>query len=323
MRLASRTLLAGGGLLVAALGACSLGRQSAGPESGGTVAPPPSVAGTVASPTGTIPGARDTPLATGPERSPSQDAAPVFGYEVIRRYPHDGNAFTQGLEYRDGGFYEGTGIYGESTLRKVALDTGAVLQSIDLESRYFGEGITLWDDRIIQITWKERTAIVYNRDTFTRTGQFTYETEGWGLTHDDTRLIMSDGSARLTFRNPDTFEVLGQVEVTDAGLPIDHLNELEYIDGEVWANIWLTDRIVIIDPESGAVNATVDLAGLLPVEDRLSDSDVLNGIAYDAGGKRLFLTGKKWPALFEVKLVPPRTSVISPSLLPMLIQTRS
>ncbi len=316
MLLTPKTLVAVGSLFLVALGACSLARDDRGPERDQAGAPPPEQ---VATRTG------DTvaPISGSPAHIPSQDVAPLFGYEVVNRYVHDGTAFTQGLEYSGGGLYEGTGLYGESTLRHVALETGAVLQSVPLDSKYFGEGITLWDDRIIQITWRERTALVYDRDTLSRTGEFTYNTEGWGLTHDDTRLIMSDGSARLTFRDPSTFAELGTVEVTDGGRPIDYLNELEYIDGEVWANIWLTDRIVVIDPESGVVNATVDLSGLLPAEDRLPDTDVLNGIAYDVAGDRLFLTGKKWPVLFEVQLVPPRTSAISPSLLPLAFRPGS
>ncbi len=237
----------------------------------------------------------------------AQDAtAPVWGYRVLATYPHDPNAYTQGLVFIDGVLYEGTGRWGESELRQVDLDTGTVVQSLALDEEYFGEGIVVLDDRIYQITWKAGVAFVYDRETFERVETFTYPGEGWGLTTDGERLIMSDGSDRLTFRDPETFEALDTVEVRAAGQPVTRLNELEYIDGEVWANVYQTDWIVRIDPGSGDVVGWIDMRGLKPADDpRWAYVDVLNGIAWDADGGRLFVTGKDWPELYEIELVPP------------------
>ncbi|MGD8397111.1 MAG: glutaminyl-peptide cyclotransferase, partial [Candidatus Eiseniibacteriota bacterium] len=246
--------------------------------------------------------------------------APVYGYRVLRTFPHDPQAFTQGLVYHQGELLEGTGIRGESTLRRVALETGAVLQRVDLDDEYFGEGITLFGDRIIQLTWTSRVAFVYDAVTFARVGQFIYPTQGWGITHDGTRLIMSDGTPTLYFRDPETFAELGRITVTDGGVPVQRLNELESIDGEIYANVWQTDLIARISPATGVVLAWIDLTGLLggrrfpagPVFDHqevvqvgAERQDVLNGIAYDPDGDRLFVTGKLWPSLFEIELVPP------------------
>lgn len=225
-------------------------------------------------------------------------------YEVVNTYPHDPTAFTQGLVYHDGYLYESTGLYGQSSLRKVALDTGVVLQKANLPPNYFGEGLALWENTLLQITWLEETGFIYALEDFSLLGQFTYPTEGWGLTHDGERLIMSDGSHRLYFLDPGTFEVTGQVQVTDQGEPVERINELEYIQGEVYANIWLTDDIVRIDPGTGVVLGWIDLAGILPEALRSPDTDVLNGIAYDPVGDRLFVTGKNWPELYEIRLVP-------------------
>jgi len=225
-------------------------------------------------------------------------------YEVVNTYPHDPAAFTQGLVYHDGYLYESTGLYGQSSLRKVALETGVVLQQADLPPNYFGEGLALWEDTLLQITWLEETGFIYDLEDFSLLGQFTYPTEGWGLTHDGERLIMSDGSHRLYFLDPGTFEITGQVEVTDQGEPVERINELEHIQGEVYANIWLTDEIVRIDPGTGEVLGWIDLAGILPEALRAPDTDVLNGIAYDPVGDRLFVTGKNWPELYEIRLVP-------------------
>lgn len=232
---------------------------------------------------------------------------PVFTYEIVNTYPHDPDAFTQGLVYDAGGFlYEGTGLRGESSLRKVDLETGEVLQIHRLADQYFGEGIAVYDGRIAQLTWQSNVGFVYDKNSFEQTSEFEYSTEGWGLTHDGDRLIMSDGTATLHFLDPLTFEERGRVNVHDASGPITRLNELEYIDGEVYANVWQTDRIARINPETGQVTAWIDLTGLLPQEERaqLDRVDVLNGIAYDAANDRLFVTGKWWPTLFEIKLVP-------------------
>ena len=230
-----------------------------------------------------------------------------YTYRVIHAYPHDPTAFTQGLVYEDGILYEGTGLYGGSTLRKVALETGQVLRRYNLPQQYFGEGIAVVGDRLIQLTWQNHEGFVYRKETFERLQTFTYPTEGWGLVYDGVRLIMSDGTAMLHFLDPHTLTETGQVEVHDRGAPIVHLNELEYIDGQVWANVWQTDTIVRIDPQTGAVVGWIDLAGLLKPEDRTGAEDVLNGIAYDAQGARLFVTGKCWSLLFEIELVPIRS----------------
>lgn len=236
----------------------------------------------------------------------SQNAAPVYSYRVINTYPHDANAFTQGLIFAEDGFlYEGTGLYGQSTLRKVELQTGNIIKLHRLPAQYFGEGITLWKDKLIQLTWQEHRGFVYDKESFQLVREFAYPTEGWGITHDGKRLIMSDGTAILYFLNPDTFQGIGQIEVKEQGTPVTRLNELEYINGEIYANVWLTDRIAVISPETGQVLRWIDLTGLLSSGDRSQPVDVLNGIAYDAQRDRLFVTGKLWPKLFEIRVVPP------------------
>jgi glutaminyl-peptide cyclotransferase len=252
-----------------------------------------------------LPAPSDTPVPTNiPAPSPgAQQETPVYGYRVVNEYPHDPNAFTQGLVYEAGIFYEGTGLEGRSSLRKVALETGEVLQIHNLAPEYFGEGIAVVGDRIWQITWQERVAFLYDKETFEQLDTVSYPTEGWGLTYDGERLIMSDGTATLYFRDPATFELLGSVAVQDQGTPVVRLNELEYVDGLVFANVWLTDRIAIVDPADGHVAAWLDLAGLLDPSDVTGTVDVLNGIAYDAAGDRLFVTGKLWPKLFEIEIV--------------------
>lgn len=230
--------------------------------------------------------------------------APVSGYRIVAEYPHDPDAFTQGLSIHNGGLYEGTGLEGESTLRRVDLESGEVLQSRELDDEYFGEGIAVMNDRIYQLTWQSRTCFVYDQETFDLLGTFSYEGEGWGLTADGERLIMSDGTSRLVFRDPETFAELGQIDVRDAGIPVSRLNELEYVEGEIWANVWQTDRVARIDPTSGLVTGWIDLSGLLSPEERQTHTvDVLNGIAYDAETGRVFVTGKWWPKLFEIELV--------------------
>ena len=222
-------------------------------------------------------------------------------YTVVRVYPHDHAAFTQGLEYLDGFFYEGTGLNGESSIRKVKLETGEVVQRHDVPAEYFGEGITIWKSNLIELTWRSQVGLVYDLATFKQNRTFSYVGEGWGLTHDDTSLIMSDGSAALRFLDPVTFAERHRLMVTDGGLPVPHLNELEFVKGEVYANIWQTNFIARIDPGSGVVIGWIDLTGLLSIADSRG-VDVMNGIAYDAAQDRLFVTGKLWPKLFEIKI---------------------
>jgi glutamine cyclotransferase len=226
----------------------------------------------------------------------------LYGYSIAARYPHDPDAFTQGLVLHDDVLFEGTGLRGESSLRRVDLATGTVLQQRELASHLFGEGITVFDDRLLQLTWQAGTGFVYDPDTFTEVGEFSYETEGWGITHDSTWLIMSDGTPNLYFLDPESFEVVSQVVVSDDGMPIANLNELEYVAGYVLANVWKTDRIAVIEPETGQVVSWLDLTGLLTAEERVA-ADVLNGIAFDADAGRLLVTGKRWPHLFEIDLV--------------------
>ncbi|MCU0502831.1 MAG: glutaminyl-peptide cyclotransferase [Anaerolineae bacterium] len=228
---------------------------------------------------------------------------PVYSYRVVATHPHDPSAFTQGLVYADEVFYEGTGLYGRSSLRRVDPPTGQVQQQVDLPPAYFGEGVALVGDTLYQLTWQEHTVFTYERHSFAATGHFTYTTEGWGLTYDGQRLIMSDGSNTLYFRDPVTFEETGRVQVFDGATPVTLLNELEFIGGEVYANVWQTDRIARIEPQTGRVTAWIDLTGLRPPQ-----TDVLNGIAYDAGQDRLFVTGKLWPYLYEIALVPRPTA---------------
>ena len=235
--------------------------------------------------------------------APAGTPAPTYSYEVVRSYPHDRNAFTQGLIFRDGGFYEGTGLNGRSGIRKVKLETGEVLQSKPLGPQYFGEGITDWKGSLVQITWQSEIGFVYDMKSFEQTKTWSYTGEGWGLTHDDTRIIMSDGSSSLRFIDPATMKETGRLPVVDAGRPVERLNELEFVKGEILANVWQTERIAKISPKDGRVTAWIDLSGLLPPVER-AGTDVLNGIAYDETGDRLFVTGKLWPRVFEIKLVP-------------------
>ena len=225
-------------------------------------------------------------------------------YEVVQSFPHDSLAFTQGLIYEDGILYESTGLYGRSSLRQVDLSTGEVLRQVDLPEAYFAEGLTDWEGSLVQLTWQEHQGFVYNNEDFTQTGEFEYLTEGWGLTQDGERLIMSDGTSTLSFLDPETFEVIGTVTVTDQGQEIININELEYVWGEIFANIWHSDDIVRIDPQTGEVLGWIDLSGLLTMEERLAGTDVLNGIAFDPEANRLFVTGKLWPKVYEIRLVP-------------------
>ena len=240
---------------------------------------------------------------TGSDSSDLPPPAPVYGYTVVRAYPHDREAFTQGLAFDDqGALYESTGQRGESSLRRVELSSGAVLQRHDLPAALFGEGVAVFGDRIIQLTWQAGRAFVYDKASFDLLREFTYRTEGWGLTHDGRRLIMSDGTATLFFLHPDTFAETARLTVRDHRGPVIRLNELEYVRGEIFANVWQTNRIARIDPRTGHVTGWIDLAGLLQPSDRRQPVDVLNGIAYDPRTDRLFVTGKWWPKLFEISL---------------------
>ena len=244
------------------------------------------------------------PTATAPASPLAAELEPLYTYEVVAEYPYDQTAFTQGLVYTNSVLYVGTGLRGESSLRTTDLDSGEILRSVELPDEYFGEGIAVFDDMIYQLTWQEHEAFVYDKDSLSETSSFTYTTEGWGLTYDGKQLIMSDGTPTLYFRDPETFEETRRVLVTSSYGPLRYLNELEYINGEIYANVWTTDWIVRIDPETGKVLGWIDLSGLLSDELKQgSQPDVLNGIAYDAENDRLFVTGKLWPRLFEIKLV--------------------
>ena len=245
-----------------------------------------------------------TPQSESQSNSIPDALTPQMTYEVIQAYPHDPQAFTQGLVIHNGYFYESTGLYNQSSLRKVEIDTGIVRQQIALSPEYFAEGLTIWEDRLVQLTWRENVGFVYALADFSHIDQFDVLTEGWGLTHDGAHLIQSDGSASLYFLDPETYQVTDSITVTDQGAKVDQLNELEYIQGEIYANIWRTDTIVRINPETGIVLGWIDLTGLLPEESRSSTTDVLNGIAYDPEANRLFVTGKNWPNVFEIRLVP-------------------
>jgi glutamine cyclotransferase len=228
--------------------------------------------------------------------------APTARYQVVHVYPHDPQAFTQGLVFLDGVLYEGTGLNGQSTVRKVKLENGEVLQVTKVADEYFGEGIAVWRDRIFELTWRSGIGFIYDRASLAKVGTFAFQGEGWGLTHDGTRLIMSDGTPFLRFLNPVTHRETGRVQVRDGQIPVEHLNELEFVKGEVLANVWQTDRVARIDPRTGRVTGWIDFAGLLSPADTARDA-VLNGIAYDSSTDRLFVTGKLWPKLFEVKIL--------------------
>jgi glutamine cyclotransferase len=229
---------------------------------------------------------------------------PTYTYSIVRSYPHDRGAFLQGLIVRNGFFYEGTGLNGRSGIRKVKIESGEVLQTKALGTEHFGEGITEWKGSIVQLTWRSEVGFVYDLNTFERTKTWTYKGEGWGLTHDGTQLIMSDGTPQLRFLDPVTFKETGRITVRDQHGPVESLNELEYVKGEIYANIWQTDRIARISPKDGRVAGWIDLSGLLSAAERGTRDAVLNGIAYDAAADRLFVTGKLWPRVFEIKIVP-------------------
>ena len=236
------------------------------------------------------------------DRTPTSSTV-NYTYSIVNVYPHDTNAFTEGLVYSGGYLYESTGAYGsDSTLRRVDLTTGKVLQEYTLPSQYFGEGITIVNNTIIQLTWQNNIGFIYDKNTFTLLGNFSYSTEGWGLTFDGKNLIMSDGTNHLYFLSPTTHQQVGEVTVHDGNQTIDNINELEYINGAVYANIWLTTNIVIINPSTGQVTAWINLASL-PGSTSTDPNFVLNGIAYDQQNNKLFVTGKDWPNLYQIKLV--------------------
>jgi len=246
-----------------------------------------------------------TPTVTNSTQPTISYPAPVVGYRIVNTYPHDPRAFTQGLVFADGVLYEGTGLRGQSSLRKVDLKTGTILQVRQLPVRFFGEGITIYGNRVIQLTWRARVGFVYHKQTFQLLDTFNYSTEGWGITHDGRSLIISDGTSTLYLLDPQTFREVGRLEVHTRDGPVSRLNELEYVQGEIYANVWKTDRIARISPQTGEVAGWIDLEGLLKPEDRYRRIDVLNGIAYDVKNDRLFVTGKLWPKLFEIELVVP------------------
>jgi glutaminyl-peptide cyclotransferase len=237
------------------------------------------------------------------QQAPTAAKLPIYGYHVVRSYPHDPRAFTQGLQYVDGYLYEGTGQVGQSSIRKVELETGKVIQKRDVPPPHFGEGITVWKNELVEITWQTNVAFVYDKDTFEPRRQYKYVGEGWGLTHDATSIYMSDGTDQLRVLDPATFAERRRIKVTAVGSPLKNLNELEFVKGEIFANVWQTEFIARIAPASGKVTGYIDLTGLLAPSER-ANTDVLNGIAYDAVHDRLFITGKWWPKLFEIKLVP-------------------
>ena len=234
------------------------------------------------------------------EDVPGEPTAPVVAVEPVRAYPHDSTAFTQGLVWEAGRLYESTGRYGESSLRLVELETGRVLQRVELGREYFGEGLAALGGRLYQLTWKEGVAFVYDPATLRRIGQVQYAGEAWGLASDGERLIVSDGSSYLTFVHPETFQVDTTIRVLDGGRPVDQLNELEWVRGELWANVWHTHQIVRIDPRTGRVIGRLDLSALIPPA--RDPEAVLNGIAYDPDANRLLVTGKLWPRLYEIRV---------------------
>jgi glutamine cyclotransferase len=228
--------------------------------------------------------------------------AQQVSYEVVSSYPHDPTSFTQGLLWHDGSLYEGTGLESQSKLRRLEFPSGKVLKEINLSSEYFGEGLALVNNRLIQLTWKSHRGFVYDLDSFKQLQEFAYDTEGWGLTYDGGNLILSDGSSNLFYLDPQTFKPIRKLAVTMNGQPLTEINELEFIEGEIWANVWQTDMIVRIDPSTGRVTSFMNLKAILAPSDRTGREDVLNGIAYDAEKKRIFITGKLWPRIFEIRI---------------------
>jgi glutaminyl-peptide cyclotransferase len=246
-----------------------------------------------------------TPQSDPKPAAPKSKSEPLakYGYEVVHSFPHDPEAFTQGFLFENGMFYESTGLFGSSSIRRVIPQVGQILNRTDFPEKVFGEGLTLFDGKLYMLTWKTERGIVCDPTSLQQLTQFAYTGEGWGLTHDATSLIMSDGSSVLRFIDPKTFAIQRTIEVKQEGKPIDQLNELEYVKGEIYSNVWKSDTILRIDPKDGRVAAVIDLAGLHPLKPDEDIDNVLNGIAYDAAGDRLFVTGKRWPKVFEIKLV--------------------
>ncbi len=238
-----------------------------------------------------------------PDVAATLEEVPTYSYKIKNSWPHDRRAYTQGLIFFEGLLWESTGQYGASSLRKVELKTGKVIKQISVPANYFAEGMTVFQNKVFQLTWQEHKGFIYDPATFQKQGEFNYTGEGWGLTHDGESLIMSDGTDRIRFLDPSTLTTTRTISVTERDEPIDQLNELEYIDGEIYANIYQTDRIARISPKTGKILGWIDLTGLLSTKDRTGGEDVLNGIAYDEAGKRLFVTGKLWPKLFEIEIV--------------------
>jgi glutaminyl-peptide cyclotransferase len=236
------------------------------------------------------------------EKAAGQEPVPIYGYEVVHVWPHDQGAFTQGLVFHDGKLLESAGQVGRSNLRRVELETGKVLQKVDVPEPYFAEGITLLKGKIYQLTWQHQLGFIYDAWTFEKIGKFDYQGEGWGLTNDGQSLLLSDGTNRIRFLDPDNFQARKTIAVLDGSMPVIEINELEYVQGEIYANIWHDDRIVRIDPQTGRVVGWIDLKGLLARGEVHDEEAVLNGIAYDDANGRLFVTGKLWPKLFEIRV---------------------
>jgi glutaminyl-peptide cyclotransferase len=241
-------------------------------------------------------------LAAADDGLPASEEIPVLSYTLVKAWPHDRGAFTEGLVFWDGMLIESTGLNGHSTLRKVDLESGLVRQEVDLPSEYFGEGTTVLGGKIFQLTWKSHRGFIYDVKTMKQLGEFPFTGEGWGLTTDGHSLIMTDGTNRIRFIDPSTFQVSRTIDVFAHGRPIENLNELEYVNGELYANVWQTEFVLQIDPANGRVLASIDFVGILSPADYARGTDVMNGIAYDANDDRLFVTGKSWPKLFEVKV---------------------